>query len=142
MRQIKRIFVHCTASSQKWGVKELWAEFKAKGWKNPGYHYVITADGSIHQMLAIEEVSNGVQGYNSTSINIAYVGGIDSKGKAVDNRTAEQKRAMLILLKQLKKQFPKAEIMGHRDIWGSDKSKWKKWCPCFNAKDEYKGLCA
>ena len=38
MRKIERIFVHCTASSQSWGVKELWAEFKAKGWKSPGYH--------------------------------------------------------------------------------------------------------
>ena len=61
MRKIERIFVHCTASNQSWGVKELWAEFKAKGWKNPGYHYVITADGGTHQMLAVEEVSNGVQ---------------------------------------------------------------------------------
>ena len=32
MRQIERIFVHCTASNQKWGVKELLEEFKAKGW--------------------------------------------------------------------------------------------------------------
>jgi len=140
MRQIKRIFVHCTASSQKWGVKELLAEFKAKGWKSPGYHKVVTADGVVHSMLSIDKVSNGVQGYNPTAINIAYVGGIDSKGKAVDNRTAEQKRAMLILLKQLKKQFPKAEIMGHRDIWGSDSKKWKKWCPCFDAKTEYKDI--
>lgn len=45
MRKIERIFVHCTASSQKWGVKELLAEFKAKGWINPGYHKVITEDG-------------------------------------------------------------------------------------------------
>ena len=50
MRKIERIFVHCTASNQSWGVKELWAEFKAKGWKNPGYHYVITADGGTHQI--------------------------------------------------------------------------------------------
>ena len=62
MRKIERIFVHCTASNQSWGVKELWAEFKAKGWKNPGYHYVITADGGIHQMLAVEKVSNGGKG--------------------------------------------------------------------------------
>lgn len=27
--------------------------------------------------------------------------------------------------------------MGHRDIWGSDKSKWKKMCPCFDAQAEY-----
>lgn len=63
MRKIERIFVHCTASKQSRGVKELWAEFRHKGWKQPGYHYVITADGAIHQMLAVEEVSNGVKGY-------------------------------------------------------------------------------
>jgi len=27
--------------------------------------------------------------------------------------------------------------MGHRDIWGKDKSKWKKQCPCFDAETEY-----
>lgn len=27
--------------------------------------------------------------------------------------------------------------MGHRDIWGKDKSKWKKMCPCFDAEAEY-----
>lgn len=81
-------------------------------------------------------VSNGVQGHNATAINIAYVGGINSKGKPVDNRTQAQKQAMITLLKQLKKRFPGAQIMGHRDIWGSDPKKWKKWCPCFDAKKE------
>ena len=106
MRQIKRIFVHCTASSQKWGVKELLAEFKAKGWRNPGYHKVVTEDGVIHQLLDISKVSNGVQGYNSTAINIAYVGGIDRKGKPIDNRTPEQKNALVLLLHRLKQQYP------------------------------------
>ncbi len=140
MRQIKRIFIHCTASSQKWGVKELAAEFRAKGWKNPGYHYVITADGVRHQMLSEELVSNGVQGYNSTAINVAYVGGIDSHGKAIDNRTEAQKEAIILLLSELRKKYPNAVIMGHRDIWGSDKSKWKKMCPCFDAREEYKNI--
>lgn len=140
MRQIKRIFVHCTASSQRWGTKELAAEFKAKGWKNPGYHYVVTADGTVHRMLSEELVSNGVQGYNSTSVNIAYVGGIDSKGKAVDNRTEAQKCSLVSLLTELRKKYPSASIMGHRDIWGSDRAKWKKMCPCFNAGEEYKNI--
>ena len=141
MRKIERIFVHCTASNQSWGVKELWAEFKAKGWKNPGYHYVITADGGTHQMLAVDEVSNGVQGYNSTSINIASVGGISKvNGKlvATDNRTPEQKASLRRLLVLLRQKFPGAKIMGHRSIWGENTtSKWKKSCPCFNAIAEY-----
>ena len=125
MRKIERIFVHCTASSQKWGVKVLLAEFKAKGWRNPGYHKVVTADGVIHQLLDISKVSNGVQGYNSTAINVAYVGGIDGKGKPVDNRTEAQKVALKLLLIELHRKYPHATIMGHRDIWGSDKKKWK-----------------
>ena len=140
MRKIKFIFVHCTASNQKWGVKELLAEFKAKGWRNPGYHKVVTADGVIHQLLDISKVSNGVQGYNSTAINIAYVGGIDSKGKPVDNRTEAQKVALRSLLVELHRKYPNATIMGHRDIWGSNPRKWKKWCPCFDAKLEYKDV--
>ena len=30
--------------------------------------------------------------------------------------------------------------MGHRDIWGKDSKKWKKWCPCFDAEQEYKDI--
>ena len=144
MRSIQRIFVHCTASDQSWGVKELWAEFKAKGWRQPGYHYVVTADGAIHQMLAVEEVSNGVKGYNATAINIAYVGGISRQGErtvAVDNRTPEQKASLRKLLGILRQKYPDARIMGHRSIWGEDTpSKWLKSCPCFNAVEEYKDI--
>lgn len=144
MRKIERIFVHCTASNQSWGVKELWAEFRHKGWKQPGYHYVVTADGAIHQMLALEEVSNGVKGYNSTAINIAYVGGISRQGKkivAVDNRTPEQNDSLRKILGILRKKYPDARIMGHRSIWGEDTpKKWLKSCPCFNAVEEYKDI--
>ena len=98
MRKIERIFIHCTASHQNnTTVNSLLKEFKAKGWKNPGYHYVIFPDGNIVNMLDESKVSNGVKGYNSTSINIAYVGGIDKNGKSIDNRTPAQKAALWTL---------------------------------------------
>lgn len=137
MRDIQRIFIHCTAGSQKQTLKDLLNEFKQKGWKNPGYHYAIFPDGSIENLLSEDQVSNGVQGYNSTSINIAYVGGIDSKGRATDNRTEAQKLALIELLTRLKNKYPNAHIMGHRDIWGKNPAKWKKQCPCFDAEKEY-----
>lgn len=140
MRKIERIFVHCTAGSQHQSIEDLKAEFRLKGWKYPGYHYVVDINGGIHQLLAIELVSNGVQGYNSSAINVAYMGGIDSKGKPIDNRTEAQKVALRSLLVELHRQYPHATIMGHRDIWGSDPRKWKKWCPCFDAKSEYKDI--
>ena len=141
-REIKRIFVHCTASSQSMTVEGLRKEFARKGWKNPGYHYVVGADGKITQLLDESKVSNGVQGWNANAINVAYIGGIGSNGKAVDNRTSEQKSSLVGLLKMLVGRYPAVEIMGHRDIWGADSpGKWKKMCPCFNASAEYRGLC-
>lgn len=142
MRQIKRIFIHCTAGSQKMTKEQLLAVFKQRGWKNPGYHYAIFPDGKVERLLDESQISNGVQGYNSTSINIAYIGGIDNKGCPCDNRTDAQKSALENLLVSLKQSYPDAHIMGHRDIWGKDSSKWKKACPCFNAEEEYKNITA
>lgn len=137
-RKIKYIAVHCTASAQTWGVKELEHEFyKVKQWKNPGYHYVVTADGRVHNMLEEEKVSNGVKGYNSVSINIAYVGGVDTKHnlKPIDNRTEAQKKSLRELLSCLHYRYPQAVIQGHRDF-----PKVAKACPCFDAKKEYQDI--
>ena len=147
MRSIKRIFVHCTAGSQRQTVDDLRAEFKRKGWKYPGYHYVIQADGTITQLLGEQFVSNGVKNYNSTAINVAYVGGIDNSGKSVDNRTPEQKKSLIDLLKVLRKRYPEAQILGHRDISPDTNQNGKvdsweriKECPCFDAIPEYKDI--
>lgn len=144
MRNIKYIAVHCTAGSQHATVSDLMAGFRRLGWKNPGYHYVVTADGKIHQLLDEDKVSNGVKGYNHVTVNVAYTGGIDANGNAVDNRTAEQKKTLLQLLKLLRKRYPNAVIQGHRDF-SPDLNKdgkislneFIKQCPCFDAKREY-----
>ena len=147
MRTIKYIAIHCTASSQTMTIEGLRQEFKRKGWSNPGYHYVISPDGKITQMLAEDKISNGVKGFNSVTINIAYIGGIDSTGKPVDNRTEEQKESLRALLKMLHKKYPAAVIQGHRDF-SPDLNKdgkitpdeFIKACPCFDAKVEYGNL--
>lgn len=132
-------------------MRDLEQEFRRRGWKAPGYHYVVTADGKIHQMLATEKVSNGVyvkgHSYNSVTVNVAYTGGIDASGNPEDNRTGAQKESLRKLLKLLKGKYPDAVIQGHRDF-SPDKNgngvidKWEriKVCPCFDAKEEYKDL--
>lgn len=141
MRDIKRIFVHCTAGPQNQSVQTILNYWKKSlGWKNPGYHYLIKPDGNIAVLQPEDKPSNGVAGYNSTAINVCYIGGVDKNGKPVDNRTDAQKVALFDLLVKLKQKYPKAVIMGHRDIWGSDKTKWKKACPCFDAKKEYEDI--
>lgn len=147
MRTIKYIAVHCTAGSQHTTIKELQQEFRRKGWKNPGYHYVVAADGTITQLLDEEKPSNGVKGYNSVLINVAYIGGIDAEGKPIDNRTDAQKASLAGLLGVLRKKYPTATIQGHRDFSPDlnhngriEPSEYIKACPCFDAKAEYKDI--
>ena len=136
MRTIKYIAVHCTATPQTTSIDSIKNYWKTNlGWKMPGYHFIIKPDGEVVNLLSIDKISNGVQGYNSETINISYVGGVDSKGKASDNRTIQQRGAMVNLLKDLKNKFPKAIIQGHRDF-----PKVKKDCPSFNAKKEYENI--
>jgi hypothetical protein len=61
--------------------------------------------------------------------------GVDAKGKAIDNRTPQQKAALLQVITEWKRLYPNAIIQGHHDF-----PKVKKACPSFNAKAEYKDI--
>ncbi len=133
MRNINYIAIHCTATQPETSIASIHNYWKNNlGWKNPGYHYIIDRFGNVVNLLPIELVSNGVQGYNSQTINISYVGGIDKSGKPKDTRTEAQKQSILKILKELRVKFPKAKIQGHRDF-----PNVKKACPSFDAKKEY-----
>lgn len=127
-RTITHIFVHCTATLPTATVDSLRAGWKAIGWSNPGYHYV-------------------VKGYNAHAIHVAYIGGIGlhkanprdvGSAHIEDTRTPAQKAALRALLADIHSRYPKAIILGHRSIWGEySPEKWEKVCPCFNAIKEY-----
>jgi len=128
MRTINYIVIHCTASPQTQTVKAITDYWKnSLGWKKPGYHHLISPYGTDNQLLPISEVSNGVQGFNSHSIHISYIGGVDSLGKPIDNRTEPQKMMMEILVRNYHNAFPDAEIKGHRDFPNVTKA-----CPSFD----------
>ena len=130
MREINYLVLHCSATQPDAKIESIQNYWRKNlGWKSPGYHYVIKADGEIVPLLSIDKVSNGVAGYNSQIINISYIGGIDKTGKPKDTRTEEQKYSILKLLKDLKKRFPSAKIQGHRDF-----PKVAKACPSFHVK--------
>jgi N-acetylmuramoyl-L-alanine amidase len=155
MREIKYIVLHCTAGPQNQSVEVIQAYWKSLGWKSPGYHHLIQSDGTDAQLLAIEKPSNGVKGFNSHSIHISYIGGVEViktvnssgrpvhvLGKAVDNRTPEQIQTQIRLVKKYKAMFPKAKILGHRDF-SPDKNRdgiiqpneWMKTCPSFSVAE-------
>lgn len=148
MRDIKYLVVHCTASPQTQKPKDILSYWKnVMHWKDPGYHVLVEADGSSHELQPIESPSNGVKGYNRNSLHISYIGGVDKNGKAIDNRTDAQKATILNYLSKWKKTFPKAKIQGHRDF-SPDKNgngrvdPWEriKECPSFDAIPEYSSL--
>lgn len=140
-RQITHIFVHCTATLPTASVESLRAGWKAIGWKNPGYHYVVKPSGEVVSLQPEEKASNGVKGHNAHAIHVAYIGGLRIlNGSKIyeDTRTPAQKAALRTLLADIKSRYPKAFILGHRSIWGeSSPEKWQKVCPCFNAIKEY-----
>lgn len=134
MRQINHIVLHCTATPQTTTVDSIQRYWygpppTGNGWQNPGYHFIIKANGEVVNLQPIEKPSNGVAGHNADSIHISYIGGVDKKGNAIDNRTNAQKQAMIDLIKKFKLQFPNADVRGHRDFPGVTKK-----CPSFDTR--------
>ena len=68
------------------------------------------------------------------SIGICYEGGLNAKGQFDDTRTVAQKRSMAKLIRELSARFPKARILGHRDLPGVHKA-----CPCYDVAKDLNG---
>ena len=73
-----------------------------------------------------------VRHYNQHAIGICYEGGLDEEGGYADTRTEAQKTAILFLLKDLKRDYPHAKVVGHRDFPGVIKK-----CPCLEVSKVY-----
>jgi N-acetylmuramoyl-L-alanine amidase len=149
MRPITHLVIHCTATKegQAIHVPDIDRWHKAKGWNGIGYHYVINLDGGIELGRPLSEVGAHVEGHNATTVGIVYVGGLDKNLSPKDTRNEKQKKALLESLKSLKRQFPTAKIVGHRDFSPDlnkngiiEPSEFIKACPCFDVKNEYKSL--
>jgi N-acetylmuramoyl-L-alanine amidase len=147
MRAINKIVVHCSGGSQNATIDAIKAFWRRQGWKRVGYHYIIEPNGRVTQLASVAEVTNGVRGHNQDSVHVCYIGGVDRFGKPLDNRTEFQKRALVATLQKLKKDFPNARILGHRDLSPDinrngviESREWVKSCPCFNALEEYRGI--
>lgn len=151
MRPIHTAVVHCTATREgvEFSVHAVRKMHLARGWSDIGYHFLIGLDGQIWSGRPIEKIGAHVQGHNTGSVGISYVGGIDAKGRAKDTRTAAQKESLRRLLADLVAKHPIRKIVGHRDLSpdmnGDGKissNEWTKMCPCFDAIPEYADLLA
>lgn len=133
----KYLVVHCSATrnvpSFTW--KTIDQMHRQQGWLGIGYHFVICTDGTIQRGRPLEAIGSHVKGYNNCSVGICLIGGVDSKGKSVDNFTEEQKESLKCLLDYLRGYYKdEVTVLGHRDFAGVNKD-----CPCFDVKGWYKG---
>lgn len=102
---------------------------RAKGWLKIGYHYVIKRDGTVEKGRDIKEVGAHVENHNTGNIGICMAGGTDKCARPENNFTDDQFHSLAVLLQDLKKQFPEAKVLGHRDWPGV-----KKACPSFDVR--------
>jgi N-acetyl-anhydromuramyl-L-alanine amidase AmpD len=138
MRIITLIVVHCSAvrPDQTSSAEDInrWHK-KDNHWKCIGYHYVIRRNGEIEPGRPEEQIGAHCLHHNAHSIGVCYEGGYDARGQPADTRTVEQKQAMRTLLEQLHKKYPRALIVGHRDLDPT------RDCPGFpGIAQEYKDL--
>jgi N-acetyl-anhydromuramyl-L-alanine amidase AmpD len=142
-RRTDFIVVHCSATRPHMdiGVADIRKWHKALGWVDVGYHRVIKRSGVIESGRGVMEIGSHAKGFNSRSIAVCLVGGLDMAGQPAANFTPAQVRSLRELVAAWKRQWPNAEVLGHRDLSPDkngdgviDRRDWVKACPCFDVR--------
>ena len=137
MRTITLLILHCSAvrPDQQSSVAQINTWHHQRGFHlGIGYHYVVRRDGSVETGRPEYLVGAHCLNHNAHSIGICYEGGLDIRGQPADTRTEAQKASLRTLLEDLHRRYPKALIVGHRDL-SHDRD-----CPCFDTVKEYADL--
>lgn len=124
-----RIVLHCAATPEgrDYSVDAIHRAHLARKFAGIGYNFVIYRDGSIHEGRPEWAAGAHTSGYNSTSIGICYIGGMDAANKhAKDTRTDAQKVALhsLVHALMIKYKIPLNMVCGHYQFAA-------KACPSF-----------
>ena len=124
------IVIHCAATKasmdiglteiRKWHVQD-------NGWRDVGYHYIIRRNGEVELGRSNRDTGAHAAGYNHKSISLCMVGGMAEDNSAENNFTAQQWTALLDLVKQIKVDYPEADVIGHNEIS-------EKECPSFDVQ--------
>lgn len=128
---VKYLILHCSATrcNQDYTEEMMLRDHLARHFRGIGYHFYIRKDGRMSQHRKVLEVGAHCVPYNRCSIGICYEGGLDGNGKPCNTMTDSQKERITDLLTNLHKLFPKAKIVGHRDLPYTT----PKECPCLDA---------
>jgi len=100
---------------------------KGNGWLDIGYHWVIKRDGTIEDGRDVNRVGAHTKGYNTGSLGICMVGGVNEDGNPSDNFTKEQWHSMELMARGIKAMIPHITIHGHNEYAN-------KACPSFSVQ--------
>lgn len=136
-RRIDKIILHCSATPEgkDYTVAQIRQWHLARGFSDVGYHYVIYRDGSVHRGRPENQVGAHTTGHNPHSIGICYIGGCEATKNAKgdyppkDTRTPEQRAALVNLVAEMRRKYPRAKVHGHNEFAN-------KACPSFNVQKE------
>lgn len=129
-KKVVHIVVHCSASrpSAKVDAAEIARWHRDRGFLKIGYHYVINRSGLVEPGRALDQVGAHAAGYNSVSVGVCLVGGLNDKTGAPENNFTEaQFDSLKTTLRALTEKFSNAKVLGHRDLPNVHKD-----CPCFD----------
>lgn len=103
---------------------------KARGFATVGYHLFIKRDGTRQKGRDLNDIGAHVVGYNHNSVGVCMAGGVAADAKTPEsNFTDKQWATLLITLRELHEEYPRAVIVGHRDLDPG------KACPSFSVSD-------
>lgn len=121
------IVVHCSATppGMDIGANEIRRWHLARGWDDIGYHHVIRRSGHIEPGRPEHLPGAHAYGHNPRSIGVCLIGGTDRDGRPDSNFTRHQFAALCRLTDDLKRRYPAARALGHRDVS-------RKACPGFD----------
>ena len=115
------LIIHCSDTTDKEDLNalEIHRMHLNFGWEGVGYHKIIKRSGDVENGRPEFWVGAHTKGLNDKSLGVCLIGR--------NKFTEKQFDALEKILKNWKKKYPKAKILGHKDAIQTDKT-----CPNFN----------
>ncbi|OUU26627.1 MAG: N-acetylmuramoyl-L-alanine amidase [Candidatus Endolissoclinum sp. TMED37] len=118
---IQFLVVHCsdTIDNNKLNARDIHKMHLDFGWNGIGYHKIICRSGEIQDGRPEYWVGAHVKGKNNISLGVCMIGR--------NQFTVKQYVSLESILRKWKLIYPRAKIVGHRDIGNTNKT-----CPNFD----------
>ncbi|HFD40862.1 MAG TPA: N-acetylmuramoyl-L-alanine amidase [Anaerolineae bacterium] len=125
-RAITRVIIHHSAAPARIGAARIAAYHVRHGWPGIGYHFVITADGTIQQPQPLYLATWHTAGYNRASLGICLLGNFMRRLPPTEQLGAA---AHLCAWLMEAHDLPASAIVGHRDLnrTACPGRTWQRW---------------